>query len=265
MDELIKRIEKIRDLIKGLNVQLKPKQSLVPAIKPPSVKPLSMPPVSVGGTDKLPGVAPSSNKDPKKIAEQLKNPRPTKPRMEILKFDRGGQWTLSALNKGVMQRIAPISPVDKVKYSAQAKHIQPWIRGKAPDHSIRETVDRLDGPARTRALHKLHKITQVRKNPNTGEREFLLRRSMSNNEFDAHNKGAIKQKTSWTPYNETGSNFEDEGDYDRVVWAWVPEKHIHHIPIAVSKRGQDEHLDSLIEKEHEVIVDPHRLQIESYS
>lgn len=94
MDGLLKRIEKIRDLIKGLNVQLKPKQSLVPAIKPPSVKPLSMPSVSVGGTDKLPGVAPPNKKDPKKIAEQLKNPRPAKPNMEILKFDRGGQWSL---------------------------------------------------------------------------------------------------------------------------------------------------------------------------
>lgn len=88
-------IQKIEELKKALGA-MKPKEnSLVPAISMPSVKPLSMPSLSGGGAKpKLPGVAPASTKDPKKMAEQLKNPRPKKPKIEMLKFDKNGQWSL---------------------------------------------------------------------------------------------------------------------------------------------------------------------------
>lgn len=95
MQDLIAKIEELR---KGL-AAMKPKSaanSLVPAIKPPTIKPLSVPSASGAAAPKpkLPGVAPASTKDPKKMAEQLKNPRPKKPKIEVLKVEKNGQWSL---------------------------------------------------------------------------------------------------------------------------------------------------------------------------
>jgi hypothetical protein len=95
MEDLIKKVETLRDLIKGL--LSKPNaNSLVPALKAPTLKPISMPSMAGGAPTKLPGVTPPTNKDPKKMAEQLKNPRPKKVKMEILKFEKNGQWSLDS-------------------------------------------------------------------------------------------------------------------------------------------------------------------------
>jgi hypothetical protein len=90
--------DKLEELLKNL-AAMKPKsagQSLVPALKMPSVKPLSISSAgaSTASKSKLPGVAPASGKDPKKMAEQLKNPKPAKPKIEILKVEKNGQWSL---------------------------------------------------------------------------------------------------------------------------------------------------------------------------
>jgi len=94
MQDLIDKIEELR---KNLAAMKKPKEGpLVPAIKQPSIKPLSMPAAGTGGAPKkIPGVAPPSNKDPRQVAAQLKNPRPKKPKIEMLKFEKNGQWSLS--------------------------------------------------------------------------------------------------------------------------------------------------------------------------
>jgi hypothetical protein len=92
MQDLIEKIEQLR---KALGAMKPKKDTLVPALSLPAVKPLSI--SASGGSAKpakLPGVAPASGKDPKKMAEQLKNPRPTKPKVEILKTDKNGQWSL---------------------------------------------------------------------------------------------------------------------------------------------------------------------------
>jgi hypothetical protein len=94
MYDLIAKIEELRKTLAAM----KPKSAnnpLVPAIKLPAVKPLTMSAVSTSTTPaKMPGAAPASTKDPKKMAEQLKNPRPKKPKIEMLKFDKNGQWSL---------------------------------------------------------------------------------------------------------------------------------------------------------------------------
>lgn len=95
MQDLINKIQELRDLMKAL--AMKPKsaqQGLVPAIKAPSVKPLAMPSMSSGKPAELPGISTPSTKDPKKVAEQLKNPKSKKPKIEMLKFDKNGQWSL---------------------------------------------------------------------------------------------------------------------------------------------------------------------------
>jgi len=88
-------VSKIQELVKALS-SIKPPQanSLVPAIKAPTLKPLSMPPMTSSGPSKIPGVEPPNNKDPKKVEQQLKNPQPKKPKLEMIKFDSNGQWSL---------------------------------------------------------------------------------------------------------------------------------------------------------------------------
>jgi hypothetical protein len=86
---------KLEQLLKSL-AAMKPKSagnSLVPALKMPTVKPLSISPVA-SAKPKLPGASPASSKDPKKMAEQLKNPKPKKPKIEVLKVEKNGQWSL---------------------------------------------------------------------------------------------------------------------------------------------------------------------------
>ncbi len=81
---------------------MKPKENpLVPALNLPPVKPLSISSSSGSAKPpKLPGVAPASGKDPVKMAQQLKNPRPKKAKVEMLKFDNNGQWKLDKFGEG---------------------------------------------------------------------------------------------------------------------------------------------------------------------
>lgn len=92
MQDLINKIEQLRKALGAM----KPKQDImVPALKAPGVKPLTLPPVRTGSKPtELPGVAPGTNKDPVKMAQQLKNPKPKKPKIDMLKFDKNGQWYL---------------------------------------------------------------------------------------------------------------------------------------------------------------------------
>lgn len=97
MEELVKRLENIRDLIKAikkLNPQVAPKLPALPAIKAPP-QPTMTPPKAAApkiGT----GEGPNSKKDPKKIAEQIKNGQMSvKTKKVMLKADsQTGQWYL---------------------------------------------------------------------------------------------------------------------------------------------------------------------------
>jgi hypothetical protein len=101
MEELVKKIAALRDMAKSLLA--KPGQaSLVPALKLPSPKPLSMPSTAVGAPTKLPGAPIPSGKDPKAVAAQLKKPRPTKPKIEVMKTAANGQWSLEKDDSGTM-------------------------------------------------------------------------------------------------------------------------------------------------------------------
>lgn len=90
MQDLIDKIEELR---KALGMK-SAKSSLVPALKPPTIKPISISKPGVPAPIKMPGITPQSNKDPKKVAEQLKDPKQKKPKIEIMKTDKNGQWSL---------------------------------------------------------------------------------------------------------------------------------------------------------------------------
>lgn len=94
MDDLF---EKTAELLKSL-LSVKTgasKDLMVPTLKAPSLK-VAKPSIKQPTANKIPsGLPPPSKKDPAKVAEQLKNPNPTKvPNVEILKVEKNGQWSL---------------------------------------------------------------------------------------------------------------------------------------------------------------------------
>ena len=106
MDELR---EKLELLLKGL-LATKPKPiATMPSIKvgplksPPATSFTALPDLSRGMSVKpaakpsevAGGPAPASQKDPIKVVEQLRNPHPSGPKMEVLKVEDNGQWSLA--------------------------------------------------------------------------------------------------------------------------------------------------------------------------
>jgi hypothetical protein len=97
MEELLKRLSKLNDLIKALK-PLKPNGPTLPTI--PNIKPPPSPTMSPSNA-KVPkisnGAGPDSKKDPKKVAEQIKNgSMSTKTQKVMLKAD---QWSSEELDK----------------------------------------------------------------------------------------------------------------------------------------------------------------------
>ncbi len=85
MDNLLKKLDEIEDL-------LKKDPQLMPAVKSPTLGSgmgISMPKPA---SPKISGIAPSSKKDPAKVAQQLKNPKiEIKP---LIKYADNGQWSI---------------------------------------------------------------------------------------------------------------------------------------------------------------------------
>jgi hypothetical protein len=87
MSDLYDKIEQLRKALTSFKSKSQ-QNSLVPALTMPSVKPLSMPSAGAAKPIELPGAAPKSKKDPKKIAEQIKSGKMTSaPKMDILKAE----------------------------------------------------------------------------------------------------------------------------------------------------------------------------------
>ncbi len=88
MEALIKKIEALKDLVKAVKAMASPVPSM------PTIKPISISAPSVPAKSKMPGVNPNAKKDPKKVAEQLKNADVQKLKAPVLKADSNGQWKL---------------------------------------------------------------------------------------------------------------------------------------------------------------------------
>jgi len=148
----------------------------------------------------------------------------------------------SELSKGANQRLFPYSPGRKSDLRAPATgnveryHVEQWQKEAGPRHNLPE----LTGNARIRALKKLAALTKWRRNPNTGEAEFLLHRGASPQEDQASHKDYM---TSWSPKHEVANGFahdylgadgpETPVDERNIFSHWIPESAIHHIPIQV--------------------------------
>lgn len=92
MEELAKKLNQLVALIKAVKVVAGPSIPQIPAIKQPAPPSLN-PPKTI--TAKIPGISPDSKKDPKKVAQQIKDgSMSTKTQKIMLKFDENGQWKL---------------------------------------------------------------------------------------------------------------------------------------------------------------------------
>lgn len=163
------------------------------------------------------------------------------------------------LEKGVARKIAPYSP--KKGMTEESARAQNWVVSE--NQVTREHfVPKHEGPIKFRALNKLSNYTKSRKNPETGELEFLLHRGMHENELERHENKIVTNKTSWTPHLGVAADFaKDYSDVGaeptHVVSAWIPAKHMHSFPFMM---GYDPHIQGY-KNESEVIVDPHKINI----
>ena len=176
--------------------------------------------------------------------------------------------TTEDLGKGAMQRMAPFNPKKDVKHESRDSMFAWQNKEVRPARANLANKLALAGNPRTRALHKLHAKTVVRKNPTTGEREFLLHRAMGQQEFRQSFKKSPDSKqrfiehntpTSWTPTPSGLSELMNEGDenYQGMASAWIPESKIKHVPKQLGN-FHDSPMKNKYANEHEVIIAPHR-------
>jgi len=192
------------------------------------------------------------------------------------------------LKKGVPQKKYPFDPKE-IPFETR-KPTEMWTSGYFDTQ--RHEVPKMTGNALLRGIHKLHRRTKVRRNPQTGEKEFQLFRGMTPADFA---KGGVSGISSFTSdpniahaFNgDTLENIKEIPDlvphhsgilsdmsrqkrdsfvkkhYGRVIESWVPESAIHSIPSAIGSAARDVDLEPVLgdrpgkhmrHKEHEVIV-----------
>lgn len=140
MDELKDKIEILQKALKLLNNK---QDFFVPSIKSATLAV----PKPIKSSPKLPGIAPPSKKDPTKVAEQIKNPRPTKVKVELLKIEKNGQWNLQ---KEDLAQPTPIVP----KLEPRTKPASPTAiatRKTAPSYSASQVNSTLHGAIKNSA------------------------------------------------------------------------------------------------------------------
>jgi GNAT superfamily N-acetyltransferase len=181
------------------------------------------------------------------------------------------------LVKGAMQRLYPIDPRkikqqeigtrwDKFNNKVLPATTEDFIGQRMSGHdSAREALAEQGNspalePARQRALHRLHGLTQVRKNSN-GKREFLLHRGYGPDEDSIAN--GVKNKysnstssSSWTPHLEVANKFSDWSKGGGGVSAWIPEDSIRFSMPQLGGIDNKDQVPNQTKYEHEIIVAP---------
>lgn len=164
---------------------------------------------------------------------------------------------LEDMQKGINHKVAPNKhpKFDDSKASPdQIRYAREWMHGDGQNiHEKRESIRPMDPTVRFRALHSLSGKTQIRRDPKTGERQFLLYRGHAENELGTG-------RTSWTPHAAVAADFArmvpNEKGIGHVTSAWIPDHKIVSIP-------KHQYLDdSKFHREHEVIVEPHDYEIQ---
>jgi len=224
----------------------------------------------------------------KDLAEKIRQKLLTKIKAKN-KMKESGEWEddiplaasekfSSDITKGSRQSKMPFNPKTDISDSDRTD-VEDWTGGYGAND--REKIKPIKGNARKRALDRLHRLTDVKKHPKTGERMFLMHRGMDKEEYLKHYDTVSPFPTdssSWTPHHKVANNFAKDysvGHSDgkrepSVVSAWIPESKIRHIPNAIGGKSRD--VDDIgwhphdnpkkahRHDEHEVIVDAHKMR-----
>jgi hypothetical protein len=163
--------------------------------------------------------------------------------MEKISYLHNGQWVLE---KGSRQKKIPFNP-DKDISNKDRYSVQGWVTGDVTSSVDKQDIPRMSGNMRARALNKLMRLAQYRKNPITNKLEFLLHRGDNSAEnYARRNKGDHYHNDemtswSWTPgiaagfsHNASFGADAKPGDFSS---AWVPEDDIHSMPKMYGHRG----------------------------
>lgn len=184
---------------------------------------------------------------------------------------------------GVMRRRAPFDPTQGAGDDYDLNDWQNYESTSEVDdedtdrtqaeqlRDVRDSLSSMDPNALLRGIHRLHALTQTRRNPLSGETEFLLHRGMSDKEHKASVRGSKinhdENNTSWTPDLKTAEGFSKEYNKQHpwsktkeepghVVSAWISQSKIHSIPKmygSLSGRGPGK---NKFHHENEIIVKP---------
>lgn len=92
MDRLIKSLNEMKEILEKGLAPAKPAGPQAQAL--PSIQAPPAPSMKPKVPKKMPGIKPASQKDPKKVAQQIKEGSVQQPKTPMLKFNAGGQWTL---------------------------------------------------------------------------------------------------------------------------------------------------------------------------
>lgn len=158
------------------------------------------------------------------------------------------------LDKGSWQSKHPVK-----QSKVDSKAAQDWIANFA---DTRANIPRSEGGIRTRSLARLAAAASVRKNPKTGEHEFLLHRG--HGPKDPVMLKRSTQRVGWTPSLDVAQAFGEYGPHRHgtgiVTSAWIPASKV----VSVLKHiVQPNDLRERLRREHEVIVEPHDYQVHS--
>lgn len=154
MSDLVDKIEQLHKGLLSLKQNQK-KDAFVAAIKLPTLNTK----IPTSGA-KIPGtLPPPSKKDPVKVAQQLKNPRPGKVQMEILKVEDNGQWSLEKSDEIPSTHLAPRSEggtrIEGMSPEKQAKISTRMQSVNAPVDAEKHGWTQLHTPAQNSLIHGL--------------------------------------------------------------------------------------------------------------
>jgi hypothetical protein len=179
------------------------------------------------------------------------------------------------IEKGAMRRLASFKP--QSLDMPVREEMETWQEEQPRDARDVLSEVGMSREAKMRALHKLHRSTKVRKNPISGEREFLLHRGLrSKNQSTSEqpNSNTIKYNntSSWTPHYAAANEFKQLYN-GQIASAWIPERHIRFIPKQYGTWSGDpkekptknhyEDENNVDVPEHEIIVEPHKATLVS--
>jgi len=137
----------------------------------------------------------------------------------------------STLEKGAPQRLMPYRGARELG-PTEVDDISSWVGEEGEVNSeLREKLPAMHPDAKARGLRRIAAKTKWRRNPDSGEAEFLLHRGVGP---DEGLKSHQDRHSSWTPNYDIahgfGSNYKEDGRKGSVLSAWIPESDIHTIP-----------------------------------